>query len=91
MGGFGGEIEVAEVYRGGMGYGGIGVIRRRVQNGSIDVIERRVWIKDWPGKIDEMVILYARSSFAVQSLPDFADRIILAIAVLKSEDVIRTP
>jgi hypothetical protein len=46
--------------------------------------------KNWPGKTDETVMLYARSSFAVQSLPDFAVRIRLAIAALKSEDVIRT-
>jgi hypothetical protein len=38
-----GEIEVAEVPDCGLGKGGIGVIGKGVENGRIDVVERRVW------------------------------------------------
>jgi len=46
-------------------------------------------VKNSPGGRSEMVILYAISSLLDQSLPDLADRMILAIATLKSEDGIR--
>jgi len=45
--------------------------------------------KNLSGGRDWMVILYAMSSFSVQLLPDLADRIRLAIATLKPEDMIR--
>ena len=43
MGGSGGKTEVAEIFGGGFGKGGIGAIKRRVKNCRIDVVERRVW------------------------------------------------
>ena len=43
LGGSGGVIEVAEVFGGGIRKGGVGVTRRRVENGRIDVIKRWAW------------------------------------------------
>ena len=59
-----------------------------------------MWLSDGSGEgkrlsdaMVEMVMSYPMSSFRVQSLPDLADRVTLAISTLKSGDVIgtRTP
>lgn len=42
------------------------------------------------GASSRCVMFYAMSSYRVQSLPDLADRMALAIAALESGDVIRT-
>ena len=46
--------------------------------------------KNSSGGRDEMVMLYAMSSLSVQSLPDLADRMKLAIVTSKSEGMVRT-
>jgi len=43
LGGSGGEIKVVEVLDGGLGKGGIFIMKRRVENRRIDVVERWVW------------------------------------------------
>lgn len=42
LGGSGGKIEMAKVSGGDTGKGRIVVVRRRVENGGVDVVERRV-------------------------------------------------
>ena len=46
FGGSDGAIEVAEIPEGGRGKSGVGVARRRVENCRIDVVERRVWVRE---------------------------------------------
>jgi hypothetical protein len=43
LAGPGGGIEVAEVFGSGIRKGGIGVTRRRVENGRINVVQQWVW------------------------------------------------
>jgi hypothetical protein len=45
--------------------------------------------KNSPDERDETVMLYAMSSLSLQSSPDSADRIMLAVATLGSGDVVR--